>query len=451
MTSAAVPRSLTRWVVRRVDVPLLFLIAIVLAWLGGILPLVFDPSFWAMANRSTLLVSFLAIAAGEMARIRLVGEREAAPMAAACAFAFAFYTQVPSGNPVVYNDRVVFSIAGLAMVTGAFGLALRGRAVRLDELAVRLMSIGVAGWVFRDLPIVGGVPLAEWFGNHPDQGYLAALVMMVVSGFALAVHAATMGLHNAARNLSPVLPSIVAEGRALIGLSTAMSATGALIAVAAVPLGLWAIPLFLIPLVLTLFAVGQHTAVRDTQRETIRALSRLPELAGNTITGHAARVADLALAVGLDLGMSDSELRDLEYAALLHDLGQVCLTDPIPGGATVMAAPSDQRQISADSAAILRRAGVLPEVAVTLLTQSTQYRQVREFDEEIPLAGRIIKVVNAYDDFVHLLSAPDRSAAAIERIHLGLGYEYDPRVVDAVVTVVRRRGSHRSPAPHRQV
>ena len=45
------------------------------------------------------------------------------------------------------------------------------------------------------------------------------------------------------------------------------------------------------------------------------------------------RVSTLAVAVGRELGMSDSELRDLEYAALMHDIGQLSLTEPIPGGA----------------------------------------------------------------------------------------------------------------------
>ena len=42
--------------------------------------------------------------------------------------------------------------------------------------------------------------------------------------------------------------------------------------------------------------------------------------------------------------MSDAELLDLEYAALMHDIGQLSLTEPIPGGATVVAAPTEQRR-----------------------------------------------------------------------------------------------------------
>jgi len=128
----------------------------------------------------------------------------------------------------------------------------------------------------------------------------------------------------------------------------------------------------------------------------------------------------------------------LEYAALLHDIGQVSLTEPIPGGATVLAAPADQRRIAHDGAEIVRQTGVLDNVAVILEAQTTPFRQVREFGEDLPLSSRIIKVCNAYDDLAG--DSPDllQRGAAIERIHLGLGYEYDPRVVDALVRALAR-------------
>jgi HD-GYP domain-containing protein (c-di-GMP phosphodiesterase class II) len=62
---------------------------------------------------------------------------------------------------------------------------------------------------------------------------------------------------------------------------------------------------------------------------------------------------------------------------------------------------------------------------------------VREFGQELPMASRIIKVANAYDDLI----GPEgtRDDRAMERIHLGLGYEYDPRVVDSLSRVLERR------------
>ena len=138
--------------------------------------------------------------------------------------------------------------------------------------------------------------------------------------------------------------------------------------------------------------------IRETYRQTIGALSCLTERAGYTRQDHASRVTSLALAIGRDLGMSQREIIDLEYAALLHDLGQVALRDPIPGGATLMAAPADQQRIAHDGAEIVRRTGVLDNVAQILEAQTSPYRQVREFGEDLPMASRIIKVANAFDD-----------------------------------------------------
>jgi response regulator RpfG family c-di-GMP phosphodiesterase len=101
----------------------------------------------------------------------------------------------------------------------------------------------------------------------------------------------------------------------------------------------------------------------------------------------------------------------------------------------VLAAPSDQRDIAAEGARIIRHAEGLDTVAEYVEGQTTPYRLVRELGEPVPLPSRILKVANAYDDLTGGSSDPDRVAAAIERIHLGLGYEYDPEIVDALVKV----------------
>jgi predicted ATPase with chaperone activity len=99
-----------------------------------------------------------------------------------------------------------------------------------------------------------------------------------------------------------------------------------------------------------------------------------------------------------------------------------------------MAAPVDQQRIAQDGAEIVRSTGVLDQVATILQAQTTPYRQVREFGQDLPLSSRIIKVANAYVD----LAGPDevQDEHAMERIHLGLGYEYDPRVVDALLRAI---------------
>ena len=166
-------------------------------------------------------------------------------------------------------------------------------------------------------------------------------------------------------------------------------------------MGSWALPVFVIPLLLTQFSFRRFAAIRASTLQTIRALSRVTELGGYTETGHSRRVSELSVAVGRELGMSDAELLDLEYAALMHDIGQLSLTEPIPGGATVVAAPTEQRRIASLGAEVIRETGVLDMVATIVEQQAEPYRRAHEVEHpDVPLGSRIIKAVNAYDDLV---------------------------------------------------
>ena len=215
-------------------------------------------------------------------------------------------------------------------------------------------------------------------------------------------------------------------------------------------MGSWALPVFVVPLLLTQFSFRRYAAIRESSLQTIRALSRVTELGGYTEAGHSRRVSQLAVAVGRELGMSDADLRDLEYAALMHDIGQLSLAEPIPGGATVVAAPADQRRIAHFGADVIRQTGVLDEVASIVAQQAEPYRRAHDLrGRDIPLAARIIKAVNAYDDLVGESSETTRRLDALERLRLGMAYEYDPLVVELAVQDRRALGPSRRLSPAR--
>jgi len=392
------------------------------------------------ADLAVIAAFAVAIAGGEYFRLVLAGTRESAPMSMAAAFAFAMTSEVTAGARVSYGAQVVTAVTAVAMLGGAVPHLVAGAALRVEDMAGRFLSVAVAAVLFREVPFAAGQTLMDAQSGRGSERWLTAIWMVLVSATALVVNALLNGAATAAREHVPLRQAIVDEFRLAAGLSAALVATGALIALAERPLGIVALPLFLVPLVLTQFAVRRYYAVRETYLQTIRTLSRLTEHGGYTPPGHPARVAETSVAVGRDLGMSERDALTLEYAALLHDIGQVALREPIPGGATVMAAPTDQDRIALDGAEIVRKTGVLDDVAATLAGQAKPFRQVRELGEELPLASRIIKVVNAFDDLVGESTDPRRADAAIERIHLGLGYEYDPRVVDSLTRVLARRG-----------
>jgi hypothetical protein len=388
-----------------------------------------------------VLLAFTAvIAVGEMYRIVLPGARETAPMSLAAGFALAMTSDV-GGQPVMVGAAMVMAVTAVGMLVGTLPTLLRRRPVRSDDVAARFLSVSVAAVLFRQVGLHHGRPLVELQADWVANRWLTAISMVIVSAVALLAQSAVVALATAARDHRPFLRSVADEVGQAVGLSTALATSGALIALAERPMGIVALLVFLVPLVLTQFAVRRFAGIRATYGQTIRTLSRLTELGGYTARDHPSRVASLSVAMGRDLGMSERDALELEYAALLHDIGQVALREPIPGGATVMAAPADQERIALDGAQIVRQTGVLDRVAVILEAQSKPYRHVRELGEDLPLASRIIKVANAYDDLVG--EARSRRArketSAIERIHLGLGYEYDPRVVEALIRVLDRR------------
>jgi hypothetical protein len=378
---------------------------------------------------------FLAIALGETARLTVLTSRETAPMSTAAALGLSLSAlPMPAGTSIGPAVVIVTICAG--MLVGTTVLRLGGAAVGWGDTAARVVGAAVAPVLYRYVPFQGHTLLA-WQIRWDEHRWIVGIVMVLVGAVTMLAALSLEAAVRAGRDHAPLLPAVADEVRATAWLATALVTSGALIALAEFAVGIAALPLFLFPLILTYFAVRRFATIRTTYRQTIGALSSLTERAGYTGPDHAERVTRTSVAVGRDLGMGQRDLTDLEYAALLHDLGQVALRDPIPHGATVMAAPADQQRIAHDGAEIVRSTGVLDKVATILEAQTTPYRQVREFGQDLPMASRIIKVANAYDD----LSGPDgeNEARAMERIHLGLGYEYDPEVVDALTRVLQRR------------
>ncbi|WP_076258252.1 HD-GYP domain-containing protein [Intrasporangium flavum] len=372
------------------------------------------------------------IVLGEWFQLSAPGFRGSAPIATATALAFAFAVQVGPVE-VAFSTPYVLAVTSVSMALGAGARVLGGREVSLVETTGRFIAVAVAALLYRN------VHLGQSPGGPPRDDTLVpwqrAMFMLAVCVAALVADTLFTSVLRATAT-ADLRRTFVDEARSSFALSGAVAVTGVLVALALPTLGVMALPLFILPLVLTLFAFRRYVSIRATYLQSIRTLSRLTDAAGYTPSGHSERVAALCVRVGRQLGVSERDLLDLEYAALLHDIGQVALVEPIPGGATVLAAPADQRRIAADSVAIVRETGVFEGAARILEHQTTPYRQVRELGEEIPLTSRILKVVNAYED----LTAGARSArareAAVERIYLGLGYEYDPRVVDALLGIL---------------
>jgi hypothetical protein len=377
----------------------------------------------------TALVFGALIAFGEVLRLNLPGERESAPIATAGALAYAMLIRV--GTTTVHlSAQQVVSITATGMIVGALPHLAVGRPARLAAMAARLLAVACVAGVFR--PLMNG-PLggASWWA---DLLVMTALVLL-----AWLVEAIIAALIRADELRARFGVSLVDEMRVQLPLGAAVGASALLIAFAAEVMGLAAVAVFSAPLLVTQVAFRRYAGIRATYLQTVRALARVTEIGGYVEPGHSARVSRLAVSIGRELGMPEPALLELEYAALMHDIGQLSLREQIPGGATVLVDPAEQRRIAEYGAAVIRQAHVLDPVAEIVRRQSEPYRPADQSAGEVPLSSRIIRAANAFDDLVGSSVEPSRAAAAVERLRLDTATEYDPAVVDALGRLVSRR------------
>ncbi|WP_371783158.1 HD-GYP domain-containing protein [Streptosporangium subroseum] len=367
------------------------------------------------------------IAAGELARLTMPGNREVAPIGAAAALGYTLLLDM-GGVPAGHSALQVVAVLAVGMVTGALPHLAVGRQPRLDAMARRLLTGALLALAYR--PLAGPLfTLAEGGeGNWwPALAVMALLILVMVL-----IDVLLAAVLRAEQVRAAFAVAVHDEMRMAAPLGAAVAASGILLALASHSMDMAALLVFAAPLLVTQVAFRKYAGIRATYLQTVRALSRVTEVGGYVEPGHSRRVSRLAVAVGRELGTAEPELLELEYAALMHDIGQLSLHDPIPGGATVLTDPEQARRIAELGAEVIRQTGVLDRVAEIVR------RQCDTCAETPPLASRIIKAANAYDDLVGGSSDRDRAGAALERLRLGSGGEYDPTVVEAMARVIDR-------------
>jgi HD domain len=377
------------------------------------------------------------IAIGELLRLAQPGGREAAPIATAAALAYALLLRVgslPPGHPIPRVAALqVITVTAVAMTVGALPHIAAGRPAGLTGMATRLVAVACVAFAFR--PIAGANIISG--PGHWWIAFIVMTVLVVIGWLAEALIGALIRADDLGARFSVALWD---EMRTQLPLGAAVGVSAMMITFAAEVMGLAELAVFIGPLLVTQVAFRRYSGIQATYLQTVRALARVTEVGGYVESGHSRRVSRLAVAVGRELGLSEPDLLHLEYAALMHDIGQLALTDPIPGGATVLVSREDQRRIAELGADVISKAGVLDRVAELVRCQSWP---ARGHDPDPPVGSRIIRAVNAFDDLVGGSTDRDRSAAALERLRLDTAVEYDPGVVEALTEVAGKRLSSR--------
>lgn len=189
-----------------------------------------------------------------------------------------------------------------------------------------------------------------------------------------------------------------------------------------------------------------HDSLKRSYTASIKVFASLIEMRESRTSGHARRVAELARALAIDLGMGDTEARDVLYAGLLHDIGKIGFPD------TLLVKPFNAL-VGPERDQVMTHTVIGQAVLMSLESLSTAATFIRShherFDgkgypdglagEAIPLGARILNVANDFDALQLGTLLPQRVARpdAIAYIMQHRGSRYDPRVVDAFSKRVR--------------
>ncbi|CAG4883831.1 protein of unknown function [Georgfuchsia toluolica] len=167
--------------------------------------------------------------------------------------------------------------------------------------------------------------------------------------------------------------------------------------------------------------------------------------------GHERRVAEVAAAIGSELGFDTQRLEGLRIAASLHDIGKIKIPSEIlskPGKLSAVEYRMIQGHANASYDVLKEVEWFWPVAEVALQhherMDGSGYPQGLK-GEEILLEARIMAVA----DVVEAMSShrPYRAGLrvdqALDEIESGRGTLYDPEVADACLKIFREKGVHR--------
>lgn len=185
---------------------------------------------------------------------------------------------------------------------------------------------------------------------------------------------------------------------------------------------------------------GELLAVRTS---VICALNQLLDLKDLNTGVHSTRLAEWSVRIGRDLGFDDAALRDLEVAAILHDIGKIGTPDHIlkkPAPLT-----NEEREIIKKHPeygwAVLRVVPGFERVSLFVLHHHEAFDgsgyPAGLRGDEIPIGSRIVSVMDAFDAMIS--SRPYRKGLSLEeairRLEAGIGTQFDPVVTPRFIAM----------------
>jgi putative nucleotidyltransferase with HDIG domain len=179
---------------------------------------------------------------------------------------------------------------------------------------------------------------------------------------------------------------------------------------------------------------------------TVGALAAALEAKDAYTGGHAQAIAQFAVSVGEELGLSGRELRAVRMGALLHDVGKIAIPDSILNKAG---------PLTDEEFAVMKRHAVIGadiiagvpglEEVVALVRRSHERWDGRGYPDglagtDVPRGAYVIAVCDAYHAMIEdrVYRTAMSVEGAIAELRRCSGSQFMPAAVDALVAIVER-------------
>ena len=287
------------------------------------------------------------------------------------------------------------------------------------------------------------VVVAELGGVSPASAIATpeGLVAAVAAGIVYVVLALVMSSLAVAIREGRAYRAVIESDLRSVGLSMlGLTPIAWLMALAYVFIGPLVAFVFALPLYTTRAAYKAVVDVRNMFTQTVRALASAIDARDPSTKRHSEHVSGIAVEIGQVMGLSESEIEQLEWAGLLHDIGKIGIRD------SVLLKPG---RLNREERMLMNEHPVKGEEILKDVDQLAKERPLirhhhewyngsgypdRLIGEEIPLLARVLHVADAFEAMT--ASRPYRPIPlthleALQELKRYAGIQFDPNVVEA--------------------
>jgi len=321
------------------------------------------------------------------------------------------------------------------LISGFFLYREKSAMKKLFNVAQLVLAVGAAGLLFR---WSGGVESLDTFRF---QASLAPFLLAVLAYFA--VNTGTVAFIVTVSERTPFFETWRRMTGGLIVFDLAMSTLAFLVAFLYTQYGVVAVFLAMIPLIGLRYSYGINFELQQLNTDLLRLMVKTIEAQDPYTSGHSIRVSEAAKKIARALAVPPRQLKRIETAALLHDIGKI---DSVYGEILRQKGPLTPEQRELIRAHPDRGVDIIQSIRSIhpdVLSCVRHHHERWDGDgypaglsgEEIPLGARIIMVCDTIDAMT--TARPYRDALPVSVVREELtkhrGTQFDASIVDVLV------------------